>query len=141
MKALYTTLCLAILLTIVPVSGEAVIFSRTDTLKRQSTDTTVVLTAKERAKKERERRLAIKAAEKERQLARKDSIFAYKDSVIRATPRVLESRFFPDSIIYKRMFIWKNDTYFNKPTLVKADTTFNDNFTESPLFKRDVNAV
>ncbi len=141
LKALYTTLCLAILLTIVPVSGEAVIFSRTDTLKRQSTDTTVVLTAKERAKKERERRLAIKAAEKERQLARKDSIFAYKDSVIRATPRVLESRFFPDSIIYKRMFIWKNDTYFNKPTLVKADTTFNDNFTESPLFKRDVNAV
>src|SRR5574344_1808320 len=64
LKALYITLCMAILLAIKPASGEAAIVPHTDTLKRQNTDTTAVLTAKERAKKEKERRQAVKAAEK-----------------------------------------------------------------------------
>lgn len=123
------------------VSSEAAVFPRIDTLRKQATDTTKIITAKEKKKEEKEARLAAKNAAKEIERAHRDSILAFKDSVIRATPRLLESKFFPDSIIYKRMFIWKNDTYFNRHSIVKADTTFNDNFTESPLFKKDVNAV
>ena len=71
----------------------------------------------------------------------KDSIFNYKDSVIRATPRFLNTYIFPDSIKNQRMFMWKTDGYFNKQEEVKPDTTFNDNFHELPYLKNDVGAT
>ncbi len=71
----------------------------------------------------------------------RDSIWAYKDSVIRATPRFLNTYLFTDSIKNQRMFLWKTDGYFNTPTLLKPDTTYNDNFNELPYKKNDVNAV
>ncbi len=71
----------------------------------------------------------------------KDSIWAYKDSVIRATPRYLNTYMFTDSIKNRRLFSWKTDGYFNKPTLLRPDTTFNDNFNELPYKKNDVNAT
>lgn len=72
---------------------------------------------------------------------RRDSIWAYKDSVIRSRPRVLETYFLPDSLMYKRMVLWKTGTYFNNPTEIKPDTTFNTNYTELPYQRNDVGAT
>lgn len=71
----------------------------------------------------------------------RDSIWAYKDSIIRATPRLLNTYLFTDSIKNRRMFLWKTDGYFNKQEILKPDTTFNDNFNELPYKKNDVGAV
>lgn len=78
---------------------------------------------------------------KELKQMHRDSIWAYKDSVIRARPRVLETYFFPDSLMYRRMVLWKAGTYFNNPTEIKPDTTFNTNYTELPYQKNDVGAT
>ena len=71
----------------------------------------------------------------------RDSIWAYKDSIIRATPRLLETYIFNDSIKNQRMFLWKTDGYFNKQQQLSPDTTYNDNFNELPYKKNDVDAV
>ncbi len=71
----------------------------------------------------------------------RDSIYNYKDSLIRATPRLLATYIFPDSIMSQRMFLWKTDGYFNKPKQLNPDTTFNDNFHELPYLKNDVGAT
>ncbi|MEG0518704.1 MAG: putative porin [Bacteroidales bacterium] len=78
---------------------------------------------------------------KELKKMHRDSLFAYKDSVIRSKPRVLETYFFPDSLIYRRMLLWNAGTYFNNPTEIKPDTTFNKNYTELPYQKNDVGAT
>lgn len=71
----------------------------------------------------------------------RDSVRAYKDSVIRATPRLLDTYLFPDSVIYRRMFVWKADPYLNRPEVVNPDTTYNENFSDYPYMRKDVNAV
>ena len=71
----------------------------------------------------------------------RDSIFNYKDSLIKATPRFLDTYILNDSIKNQRMFLWKTDGYFNNQEEVKPDTTFNDNFHELPYLKNDVGAT
>ncbi len=71
----------------------------------------------------------------------KDSVWAVRDSIIRATPRILFSKPFPDSIMYKRMFLWRNNTWFNTMEVTRADTTFNDYFHDLPYLKNDVGAT
>ncbi len=71
----------------------------------------------------------------------RDSIWAYKDSVIRATPRLLETYIFNDSIKNQRMFLWRTDGWFNNQKQLNPDTTYNDNFNELPYKKNDVDAV
>lgn len=78
---------------------------------------------------------------KELQKHIRDSIKTYKDSLLRATPRVLRTYLFNDKTVYQRMFLWKTDTYFNNPKLIKPDTLFNDNFEDLPQYRNDVNAV
>lgn len=78
---------------------------------------------------------------KELKRMQRDSILAFKDSVIRSQPRILETYIFPDSLMYKRMFLWKTGTYFNNPVEIKPDTTFNANYTELPTEKYDVGAT
>lgn len=78
---------------------------------------------------------------KEARKQRRDSIKMVKDSIRRATPRILETCAIPESLYYKRMLIWNSDPYFNKVKLVEPDTTFNDWYTEYPFFKEDVNAT
>lgn len=79
--------------------------------------------------------------EKELKKLEKERIWAYKDSIIRNTPRVLDTYFFPDSTIYRRIFMWEAGTHFNTPTEIKPDTTFNTNYTELPTQKNDVGAT
>ena len=71
----------------------------------------------------------------------KDSIRARKDSIIAATPRILETYAVPDSMQYKRLIIWTHDRYFNNITLHRQDTTYNYHFNDYPFFKTDVNAT
>lgn len=78
---------------------------------------------------------------KELKQLEKEKKWAYKDSVIRSTPRILETYFFPDSTIYRRMFMWEAGTYFNTPKEIKPDTTFNTNYTELPAERNDVGAT
>ena len=72
---------------------------------------------------------------------RKDSIKAYKDSVLEATPRVLETNFIPDSLWYKRIVMMTNDKRFGDFKPQKLDTSYNYHFYDYPFFNKDVNAT
>ena len=78
---------------------------------------------------------------KEMKRAIRDSIWARKDSIIRATPRLLDTYLFKDDVTNQRMFVWNTDGYFNNPTVVNPDTTYNDYFHELPYLKEDAGAV
>ena len=71
----------------------------------------------------------------------KDSIRAYKDSIVENTPRILSTYVLPDSMQYKRMVMWTHDRYFNDMELQEIDTTYNKYFTEYPFLRNDVNAT
>ena len=65
----------------------------------------------------------------------------YRDSVIRNTPRLLETFVVPDSLYYKQMLIWTHSPYTNDITLQERDTSANYNFYDNPAFKDDADAV
>ena len=101
------------------------------------------LTRRERKKYDAEQKLPALIAAANRKTEIKDSIRAHKDSIIEATPRVLETFAFPDSMHYKRIVTWNHDRYFNDVRNLRdqwADTSYNHNFHEYPFFKKDVNA-
>ena len=101
------------------------------------------LTRKERKKYDAEQKLPALIAAANRKIEIKDSIRAYKDSVIEATPRILETFAFPDSMHYKRIVTWKHDRYFHTLEGLRdqsVDTSFNYNFHDLPIFREDVNA-
>ena len=102
------------------------------------------LTRKERKKYDAEQALPGLIAEANRKIAVKDSIKARKDSIIQATPRILETFAFPDSLHYKRIITWTHDRRFNE--IVDArdqshDTSFNYTFHDYKFYKEDVNAT
>lgn len=99
------------------------IYSPADTLPSMANDSVKVYTEKELKKMQR------------------DSIKAVKDSIRLATPRLLETCAFSDSLYFKRILVFNSDNYFNSVTLTDLDTTFNDWYTEYPFFKEDVNAT
>ena len=63
---------------------------------------------------------------KELKRMHRDSVWAYKDSVLRNSPRILDTYVFEDTTKNKRMFLWNADTYFNKPEIPRyvAPTSF-----------------
>ncbi len=99
------------------------------------------LTRMERKKYDNEQKLPALIAAANRKAEIKDSIQTRKDSIRKATPRILETFAVPDSMHYKRLIMWKHDRYFHNIELEKQDTSFNYNFTEYPFFKKDVNAT
>lgn len=102
------------------------------------------LSRKERKKYDTEQALPALIAAANRKLEIKDSIRAYKDSVIQATPRVLETFAFPDSMHYKRIVTWKHDRDFHNMVELREqwpDTSFNYNFYDYPFLKQDVGAT
>jgi len=72
---------------------------------------------------------------------RRDSVKHVRDSIVMATPRVLMTSAFPDSLSYERILVWNSDSKVNNLQLIKNDSTFNDWYSENPLFKRDIDAV
>ena len=77
---------------------------------------------------------------KELRRMKRDSINKHNDSLIRNTPRVLDTYLFADSIKYTRIFSWKHDTYLNNQEMLKMDTTFNYHFHDLPFHRDDINA-
>ena len=102
------------------------------------------LTRKERKKYDAEQKLPELIAKANRKVAVKDSIRAYKDSVTQATPRILETFAFPDSLKYKRIVTWTHDRDFHDIVGLRdqsPDSCFNNNFHDYPFLKQDVNAT
>ncbi len=133
-------------------AGDSLELMKLDSLYRK--DSTEVATAKynawyaslsrrERKKHDAELALPGLIAAANRKMQIKDSIRAYKDSVIGATPRILETYAFPDSMLYKRIVTWKHDRYFHDLNGLRdqsPDSSFNYNFYDYPFMKEDVNA-
>ena len=102
------------------------------------------LSRKERKKYDAKIALPGLIAEARRKMEIKDSIKARKDSIIEATPRILETFAVPDSMHYKRIITWKHDQDFHNLVELRdqvSDTSFNYNFNDYPFYKQDVNAV
>lgn len=102
------------------------------------------LSRKERKKYDAEQKLPELIAAANRKMAIKDSIRAYKDSVIENTPRILETFAFPDSMYYKRIVTWTHDRDFHNIVGLRdqsPDSSFNVNFHDYPFYKKDVNAT
>ena len=71
----------------------------------------------------------------------KDSIQRVKDSIRQNTPRILETAFLPDSMLYKRMVTWKHERLFNSIETFEWDTTANYHFYDYPFMRDDVGAT
>ena len=102
------------------------------------------LSRKERRKYDAEQKLPELIAAANRKMEIKDSIRAYKDSVIENTPRILETFAFPDSMYYKRIVTWTHDRDFHNIVGLRdqsPDSSFNVNFHDYPFYKKDVNAT
>ena len=134
-------------------AGDSLELFRLDSLYiKDSTETAVAefnawyasLSRRERKKYEAEQKLPALIAAANRKTEIKDSIRAHKDSIIEATPRILDTYVFPDSMQYKRIVTWNHDRYFNDVRNLRdqwADTSYNHNFHEYPFFKQDINAT
>lgn len=73
--------------------------------------------------------------------AQRDSIQAVRDSILDAKPMYLESYFIPDSLKFKRIILWKHDSYLNRISgMLKQDTTADYNYHFLPFMKKDVGA-
>ena len=102
------------------------------------------LSRKERKKYDTKQNLPILMAQARRKMEIKDSIRAHKDSIIEATPRILETFAIPEEMHYKRIITWKHDQKFHDMVELReqdADTCFNNNFHDYPFMKKDVNAT
>ena len=99
------------------------------------------LDVKERRQYDREQVILVKQARSDSLAERKDSIRAYKDSVLTATPRILETFALTDSLWYKRVVKWTRDRSFHKMSIKEIDTTSNNHFNYLPFRKEDVNAT
>lgn len=99
------------------------------------------LTKQERKRYDYEQALPAKIEAMRRKMEAKDSIKAVKDSIISATPRVLETFAIPDSMYYKRIITWNEDRHFHDVNLKPFDTTYNYTFTEYPYYHEDINTT
>ena len=65
----------------------------------------------------------------------------YRDSVVKNTPRILETFVVPDSLYYKHILKWTHSPYTNDITLQERDTSCNYNFFDLPALKDDADAI
>ncbi|MBR0223302.1 MAG: putative porin [Bacteroidales bacterium] len=63
-----------------------------------------------------------------------------RDSLKAAKPRVMQTYVLPDSLYYRRILVWTSDKKFNEMTTGGLDTTANANFSEYPMYRKDVGA-
>ena len=101
------------------------------------------LSRKERKRYDAELALPGLIAESNRKMAIKDSIKNRRDSIIQATPRVLETFAFPDSLHYKRIVTWTHDRDFHDIVGLRdqsTDSSFNYNFHDYNFYRDDLNA-
>ena len=65
---------------------------------------------------------------------------AVRDSIRRATPRVLQAFAIPDTMQYKRIIAWQTDPDFQKVDAYVPDTSFNYYFEDYAFKRQDVGA-
>ena len=70
----------------------------------------------------------------------KDSLRHIKDSIRENTPRVLETGFLPDSLLFKRLVTWRHNRLYNSMETFEWDTTANYHFYDYPFMRKDVGA-
>ena len=99
------------------------------------------LSKQEKKKVRAEEKTREKLAKMELDKAVKDSLQAIRDSIIKATPRILETFALADSMQYKRIVRWTHEQEFHKIDIVPADTGFNYRFHDYPFLRNDVNAT
>ena len=63
-----------------------------------------------------------------------------KDSILEATPRILETYAIADTMQYKRLISWTMDQDFGSVRPSVPDTSFNYHFYDHPFQRNDVNA-
>lgn len=66
---------------------------------------------------------------------------ALRDSIVKNTPRILETPFLPDTMQYKRMIAWTVDRDFQDLRTEIPDTSFNYHFYDYAFQRKDVNAT
>ena len=71
----------------------------------------------------------------------KDSLQRIKDSILENTPRILETSFLPDSLLYKRLVTWRHNRLYNSIETFEWDTTANYHFYDYPFMRKDVGAT
>ena len=99
------------------------------------------LSKQERKKLEFEEKTKAKIERINTKKERKDSIRNVRDSILAATPRILETFALTDTMQYKRIVRWTHEQEFHKINLVPADTGFNYRFHDYPFLRKDVNAT
>jgi len=70
----------------------------------------------------------------------KEDQAALRDSTIKATPRILETFVFPDSMFYKRIICWNVDQEFQDIRTFEKDTSFNYYINDLPFKRKDAGA-
>ena len=70
----------------------------------------------------------------------KDSLQHIKDSIRENTPRILETGFLPDSLLFKRLVTWRHNRLYNSMETFEWDTTANYHFYDYPFMRKDVGA-
>ncbi len=70
----------------------------------------------------------------------KEEADAVRDSIRKATPRVLQAFAIPDTMQYKRIIAWKTDTDFQKVEAYVPDTSYNYYFEDYAFKRRDLGA-
>lgn len=70
----------------------------------------------------------------------KDSLQHIKDSIRENTPRILETGFLPDSLLFKRLVTWRHNRLYNSIETFEWDTTANYHFYDYPFMRKDVGA-
>lgn len=64
-----------------------------------------------------------------------------RDSLRKLKPLILNTYVLPDSLKYKRLISWNSEGYLNRMTMINPDTTYNENFYDLPIYKKDVGAT
>lgn len=98
------------------------------------------LSKEEKKKYDKEQLTKLKVARADSLRAVKEEKKAIRDSILEATPRILETYAIPDSMQYKRIIAWTLDRDFGKLKPYIPDTTYNYHFHDYPFQRNDVNA-
>ena len=99
------------------------------------------LSKKERHRYDAERKMEVKMAQMDSLEEVKAEKQAVKDSIIKNTPRILETFAIVDSMQYRRLISWKLDKDFHKVRPEVPDTSFNLYYHDYPFLRNDVNAT
>lgn len=99
------------------------------------------LSKEERKKYDYEQMVKVKMHEADSIRQIKEDQKDLRDSIVAATPRILETYAFPDSMYYKRLVTWSVNPDFHEMKPEEPDTSFNYYFYDYAFRRKDVNST